>query len=444
MMLRKRYVLHLFIFIGLITASCSKHTEAPSPTISSINPDNGPYGTIDTINGSGFSFISANNQVKFNGIPAIILQSGTSRIIAKVPKGAGSGTVQIMVNDKTVTGLVFNYRFVVVVSTLAGSGLFGSEDGRGSSATFNHPRGITVSGSGNLFVCDEGSNKIRQVTPDGNVTTIAGNGTAGYFDGIDTTAELNGPVAVNWIPANTLFPGDSDYLLVADSKNNLLRSVNLLSHEVKTWAGSTAGYADGSLTDAQFNFPAGLAFYEPANFLFISDYLNNRIRICGNNYIGTLAGNSTIGLIDGTGTNASFAGPAGMTVDDQGNVYVADWYNNAIRKIDRYQQVTTIAGTGSEGYNDGSGTTAQFNTPSDVALYHGDQLLVADGFNHRIRLINLNDNSVSTLAGSGKAGFQDGKDTVARFNGPAGIVVSDSIIYVSDYFNNRIRKITME
>ena len=157
-----------------------------------------------------------------------------------------------------------------------------------------------------------------------------------------------------------------------------------------------------------------------------------------------MAGNSAIGLTDGTGTNASFAGPAGVDIDDQGNIYVADWYNHAIRKIDIYQQVTTIAGTGQPGYNDGSGTTAQFNTPSDVTLYNSNQLLVADGFNYRIRLINLNDNTVSTLAGSGEAGFQDGKGDVARFNGPSGIAVSDSIIYVSDYFNNRIRKITME
>lgn len=442
----KKILLRSFVifFLGYLTG-CSKQNENPPLAITSIHPSSGTYGTQDTLSGSGFSIIAGENIIYFNGVEAQSQSISSTQLVARVPEGAGTGPVKIMSNNNSAEGPVFEYIPTAVVSTLAGNGLFGSQDGTGTGAEFNHPRGISISADGDIYVCDEAGNTIRKITPGGIVTTIAGDGIAGFVNGTAGNAEFNGPVDLAWLPSNSLFPGDSDYLVIADSKNNVLRSINLVSSRVTTWAGSNGGYSDGDLSSVQFNFPDGLAFHESSGFLFISDYLNNRIRLYHNNYIGTVAGNSTIALQDGYSTQASFAGPAGIAADDAGNLYVADWYNHAIRKMDIYLQVTTLAGTGQPGYVDGAGNAAQFNTPSDVALYnHDTQLLVADGFNHRIRIIDLSDNTVSTLAGSGRAGFKDGKGDIAEFNGPAGIAAADSMIYITDYFNNRIRKITME
>ncbi len=435
----------LGIFLGIILNDCSRQNEIPTLTINVVNPQKGSFGTLVTISGTGFSRFISENAVYFNGTQATIQSANSGQLTVEVPKGAGTGPVRVTSSGRMAEGPVFDYEPVVVVSTLAGSGLFGLQDGTGTQAYFNHPRGLTTSPQGDIYVCDAGNNSVRKITPDGVVTTIAGDGTAGYLDSTGTSAEFNGPIALTWIPGNTIFQGDTDYLLVADSKNNVLRSINLVNEKVKTWAGSFQGYKNGDKNTVQFNFPDGLAFAPGLNFVLVSDYINNRIRLYGAGLFYTLAGNSTIGLIDGKGMQASFAGPAGLSYDSTGNLYVADWFNNVIRKIDINDQVTTIAGTGQAGFLDGAGDSAQFNTPTDVALYnHNTQLLVADGFNQRIRLIDLNDNRVNTLAGTGEAGYLDGKGDTAEFNGPSGVAVYDSLIYISDYFNNRIRKITFE
>jgi len=445
-MLNDRIIIWISITLTFILLNaCMQENEGPDLQVSAIEPVRGPLGTEVTITGTGFSEIAVENIVFFNGILAKVLSATTTQLTVEVPEGAGTGPVQISCNSKTVNGPVFEYVLSTAVSTLAGNGLFGGQDGTRPEASFNHPRGIVASPFGELFITEEGGNRIRKVTPSGVVTTIAGDGNAGFTDGQGTSAEFNGPIDVEWIPANTLFPGIDNYLLVTDSKNNALRSINLTNNQVTTWAGNGAGFKDGDRSTVQFNLPANLTFLPEQQLIFISDYLNNRIRLFTNNYVSTVAGNSTVGLIDGAGTQASFAGPAGLASDASGSLYIADWFNHAIRKMSPSFQVTTIAGTGVPGFEEGTGSVAQFNTPSDVAVFESDsQLLVTDGFNHRIRIIELNTNTVGTLAGTGEAGYLDGRGDLAKFNGPVGIAVYDNIIYVTDYFNNRIRKIIKE
>ena len=172
----------------------------------------------------------------------------------------------------------------------------------------------------------------------------------------------------------------------------------------------------------------------------MADQSNYRIRkISPAAVVTTLAGSST-GYMDDTGTAAKFRGPRGVAVDSSGHVYVADSNNNRIRKISPTGVVTTFAGS-SQGDDDGTGTAAKFNNPSGVAVDSSGHVYVADQSNHRIRKISPAA-VVTTLAGS-SSGYVDGALAAAKFNGPSGVAVDSSgNLYVADFNNHRIRKIS--
>jgi sugar lactone lactonase YvrE len=158
--------------------------------------------------------------------------------------------------------------------------------------------------------------------------------------------------------------------------------------------------------------------------------------------VTTLAGSGTAGYLDGTGTAAQFNQPSGIAIDSTGVVYVADCENHRIRKVTSSGVVTTFAGSGIAGYLDGTGTAAQFDNPCGVAIdTTTDTIYVADGLNNRIRKITPS-GVVTTLAGTGVAGFVDGTGTVAQFSFPIGMTFDNAgNLYVADTSNYRIRKI---
>jgi sugar lactone lactonase YvrE len=452
------------------------------------------------------------------------------------------------------------------ITTLAGSGTISSSDGITTAATFNNPEHLAVDGAGNLFVTEQGGNKIRKITLDGIVTTIAGNGSAGTTDGIGTAANFNGvtgiaisktgvayvtdsnankvrkislggyvispalptgltfngtsgiisgiPTTVTgsinytvfginyygvsnatvaittaYLPANISYSTPQNFtvntlitplnsintggsipnmlygseltfsasgfntpygvavdalgnIYVADTYNQKISKINTAG-VITTLAGSgSIGATDNMGTAASFNFPKSIAVDVYGN-VYVADTNNNKIRkITAAGVVTTFAGSSSFGSSDGTGAAASFKLPEGLTIDSNGNLYVADTGNNKIRKITAAGVVTTLAGAGSYGSTDGAGAAASFFAPTGVAIDVSGNVYVADFGSRKIRKITAG-GVVSTIAGSGSYGSTDGAGAAASISGPRYIAVDASgNLFVTDYVNNKIRKIT--
>jgi sugar lactone lactonase YvrE len=277
-----------------------------------------------------------------------------------------------------------------LVSTIAGGGpTAGHADGQGAMASFYGPTGVAVDASGNIYVADIYNNEIRKITPTGLVTTIAGSTTSGHADGQGTAASFNVPTGIAVDAVGNIY--------VADYGNNEIRKITptlkagQLVYVVSTLAGSTTtrGHTDGQGTVASFNGPAGVAVDASGN-IYVADYGNNEIRkITPAGLVSTIAGSINYGKADGQGTTASFNGPNGVAVDASGNIYVADASNNEIRKLTPTGLVSTIAGSTTTGHADGQGAAASFYGPNGVAIDASGNIYVADTYNNEIRKITV-------------------------------------------------------
>jgi DNA-binding beta-propeller fold protein YncE len=236
-----------------------------------------------------------------------------------------------------------------------------------------------VDGDGNVIVGDTGNRRIRKITPQGLVSTLAGTGEKGHQDGEGTVARFNTPCGV-------AVDGDGN-VIVGDTRNHRIRKITPQGH-VSTLAGTgEMGHEDGEGTVARFNMPCGVSVDGDGNVI-VADRDNHRIRkITPLGLVSTLAGNGEEGHQDGEGTVAQFDFPQGVAVDGEGNVIVADRDNHRIQKITPHGHVSTLAGTGEVGHQDGEGTVAQFDDPCGVAVDGGGNVIVADASNHRIRKI---------------------------------------------------------
>ena len=268
------------------------------------------------------------------------------------------------------------------------------------------------------------------------VATRAGSGTAGLVNSATPLdAEFDTPQGVA-VSGGSVF--------IADRLNHRIRQV-AANGVVTTLAGSTVGIADGFGGAAQFDHPAGLAADGLGN-LYVADEHNHRIRKINisTGEVTTLAGSSTAGYVDAVGEAAQFLFPTGVAVDAAGNVYVADTGNHCIRRIAATDQaVTTVAGTGVAGFVEGGAGLGQFSSPRALAVDGSDQIFVADTGNHAVRKITAA-GVVSTLAGAPTAGFQDGPGVSARFASPSGISLVGSGMYVVDRDNHRIRLVAAD
>ncbi len=324
-----------------------------------------------------------------------------------------------------------------VVDTIAG-GSWGYADGTGTAARFGSLQALAFDPAGDLVVSDYVNSRVRKVTPAGVVTTLAGSGTKAMLDGPAATAAFNNPWGITADNAGNVY--------VSEHANQRIRKIDPAGN-VTTLAGTGApGLADGPGATATFFQPTGLAV-DGAGSLIVGDFLNHRVRkIAADGTVTTLAGSGPSGIdqggfADGPGATARFNSPICPAVAPNGRVFVAERDGQRIRAIDPAGNVTTYAGTGVKGYKDGPAAQAQFDTPHGLALDGAGNLLVADQGNQRIRLISPG-GIVTTIAGVGTSGDGDGSAWSAGFRGPTGIAIAaNGDIWIADAYNARIRRI---
>ena len=327
------------------------------------------------------------------------------------------------------------------VTTLAGwPDSAGTANGTGWAARFNSPGSVRADNLGNVYVADSGNNTIRKVTLNGVVTTVAGQaGVTGSTDGAALSATFNGPAGVA--------PDGQGNVYIADAGNYTIRKLSS-SGQVTTFAGQAGAQAetDGTGTAARFWDPENLTIDSSGN-LYVADgsgYVVRKITPAG--VVTTLAGSGRKGKTDGTGTAASFGQLEGITVDGSGNVYVSDNSYNTVRKITPAGVVTTLAGNGltSGGSSDGTGSAASFDSPTGMSVDSSGNLYVADYLNDTIRKVTPAGVVTTVTGAAGVVENIDGLLPSARFNTPTDVSLdSAGVLYVSDSSNCTIRRVVL-
>lgn len=434
----KKLLTYLLLPALALVAACDKDDDPQqpaAPSIVAVYPSSGQPNMIVTIKGKRFSTVREENQVQFNGKAAVVIEASETALQVVSPEDGSTGPVTVATPKGSAAGGTFTYLpppEEYTVATLGGNGTAGSVDGPLAGALFRTVQGVAIGADGSVIVTDRGNNRIRRIQS-GAAVPIAGATTAGYVEGTGAAARFRLPWrAVEDAQGN---------IFVADRDNHAIRKITPAG-VVSTVAGTgTSGFADGDAATAQFNQPLDIVV-DAAGNLYVADNLNHRIRkISTDGQVTTLAGNGTAGFANGTGTAAQFKNPSGLELDQDGNLLVADRLNHRIRKVTPAGVATTVAGDGNSGYLDGDAAGARFADPYGITVDGNGNVYIADLNNHKIRKITTGGKVVSIAGGA--RGFADGLGAGAQFNSPTDVCVDrDGVVYVADQANHAIRKLT--
>ncbi|MES2830055.1 MAG: IPT/TIG domain-containing protein [Bacteroidota bacterium] len=431
--------------MGLLFSCQKSDTEiepTPAPvvptvtvtTFTALSPTSAKAGDILTLTGTNFSTTASENEVTFKTaatttVNGTVKTASATTITVEVPATAITGTLILKVKGTAATlAASFSPDFTLIpptpastsytqVITFVGGKATGSDNGTGTAATFYQCNGLLADATGNFYVAD--MQLIRKVTAAGVVTTYAGKPGGGNADGTLTTAEFNGPAGMAYDTQGNI--------IVADLGSRRIRKINVGTSAVTTVAGSSSGYVDAVGTAAKFENPNSVAVDASGN-IFVAD--RHRIRkITADGTVSTYAGMGTAGDVIGAAATAQFNQISYLTVDSDGNLVVCDAANGKIKKISTAGNVTTFA----------SGMSG----PSGIAYDQAKNMYVPDaGFlGFRVRKITPA-GVVSTFAGSGTPGGADGALLNAEFYFPNAIAISSTgVLYVAEGTYYRIRKI---
>jgi sugar lactone lactonase YvrE len=417
-----------------------------------------PTGTITTVAGNGIVHCDAVNGCNaFSGDdgPATNAQLNWPNGVAVDRAGnlliadAGHNRIRKVDTAGTIT-TVAGTGSVSCGSSYCGG--FSGDGGPATSARLSNPAGVAADAAGNLFIADTSNQRLREVDTAGIIATVAGNGTTSFGGdtGPGTSAQLKGPSGVALDLAGNLF--------IPDAGNNRIRMVDSAGTITTVAGGGSDGLGDGGpATNAQLNLAyslsaeyhlayAGVAV-DAAGNLLIADVGNQRIRkVDTAGTITTVAGNGTYGFggDEGPATSAQLNLPSGVAVDLAGNLFIADSWNQRIRKVDTTGTITTVAGGGNDGLGDGGpATSAQLSLPSGLAVDAAGNLFIADLGNNRIRKVDAA-GTINTVAGTGDGGFagDGGPATNAQLKSPSDVVVDAAgTLFIVDSYNQRLRKV---
>jgi sugar lactone lactonase YvrE len=380
---------------------------------------------------------------------SVAITNNSGFTVGQLPSGTVTGLKVILSPLRNVAEFS-DLRPKTAVSTVVGS-TPGFSDGPPLFAKLLHAEGVAVGLDHAVYVSDTGNHSIRKLA-NSQVTTIAGNGTAGNADGAGAGARFKSPFGIATNPVDGA-------LIVADAGNNKVRRVTL-DGVVTTIAGTGAsGGANGSGSTATFTHPAGVAV-SSNGIIYVSEDQGQRIRrilLSGTNAraassytVATLAGAGVAGFVDGAGISAKFNFPRGLAVDNLGGVFVADFNNNRIRRVSPTGEVATVAGTGASGSLNASGNLAKFSNPTGVAVV-GNQVYITEFSAHNVRMMVLTDGGspnsafawrVGSLAGASVSGLKNGFGDIATFNNPFLVATDQSrTLYVADFGNSLVRRV---
>jgi len=393
--------------------------------------------------------------------PGIITVAGSAWVfpasaVGGPAAGAPLGTVRGVASDSAGNvyiaddshDMVFKVSAAGLLTVVAGTGIpgFSGDNGPATAAQLNNPTAVAVDAAGNVLIADSSNYRIRKVSTGGTITTVAGNGSYGFSgDGGPATA------AQLYYPRGVAVDGSGN-LYIGDGSNYRVRRVDTAGI-ISTFAGTGSyGFSgdDGPATNASLTYPYGVAV-DPAGAVYIADFYNYRVRkVEANGIINTIAGNGARGFSGdgGPATNASLTYPYGVAVDAAGAVYIADCYNYRVRKVEANGIINTIAGAGSHAFSGDGGpaTSASLNYAYGVAVGAAGAVYIADYYNYRVRKVEAN-GVISTLAGNGlfRFGGDGGPATNAQLSSPYG-GASDGAgnFYIADQMNHRVRKVAAD